>query len=107
MKNKRNNEASPLESLVVFTKSDWDFHQSLIKNLIKMERYKQYEEDLVAVFDLFRLLAIKRFPNIRFGWELEAACDIEGLRQLAHELDDLPTPEALRRKLAELAGKEN
>ncbi|MGH9834458.1 MAG: hypothetical protein ACREBD_17255 [Blastocatellia bacterium] len=107
MKNERNNKASPLESLVVFTKSDWDFHQSFINNLIEMERYKQYEEDLVAVFDLFRLLAVKRFPDIRFGWELKAACDIEGLRQLAHELDDLPTPEALRLKLVELAVKEN
>lgn len=106
MKNKRSKEPSPLELLRVFTKSDWDFYQSLVEQIIEAELYKQREEDLAAVIDLFRLLAAKRFPDIQLGKELDTVRDLEGLRKLAHELDRLPTPGALRVRLAELDKEE-
>ncbi len=101
-KNQTNNKSPSPDSVRVFTKSDWDFYQSFINSLIEAERYKQREEDLIAVIDLFRLLVAKRFPDIQLGNELDAVCDLEGLQRLAHELDSLPTSNALRLRLAEL-----
>ena len=62
-----------------------------------------WEKGLKAAADLFRMLAAKRFPGIQLGAEVEAVGDPGVLQQLAHELDDIPDPEALLRRLIELA----
>jgi predicted transposase YdaD len=66
-------------------------------------RQEERRAALVREADLFRLLASKRFPGVQLGPEVEAVGDPDLLQQLAHELDDIPDPETLRRKLAELA----
>ena len=76
-----------------------DFYQYILDE----GREEGREEGLEAVADLFRLFAGYRFPGIQLGAEVEAVGDIKLLQQLCHELDQIPTPAALRQRLAELA----
>lgn len=66
-------------------------------------REKGREEGLVALADVFRLLAAKRFAGLQLGSEVEAVGDLDALRQLCHELEQIPDPATLQQRLLELA----
>jgi hypothetical protein len=84
-------------------------HESSFYQFILEEgREEERKAALVREANTLRLLAGKRFPGIQLGAEVEAAAgNPDKLHRLCHELDDIPDPETLRRRLAELAGKEN
>lgn len=61
------------------------------------------EEGLVALAEVFRMLAAKRFPGLQLGSEVEAVGDLDALHQLCYELEQIPDPAALQQRLLELA----
>ena len=87
------------------------FYQSILEEGRKEGREEGREEErkaaLARIADLLRLLADKRFPGVQLGSEVEAVGDPDKLHRLCHELDEIPDTETLRRKLAELAEREN
>lgn len=92
----------PLERL-----RESSFYQLILNEGRKEGREEGREEErkdaLAREADIFRLLADKRFPGIQLGAEVEAVNDPDKLHRLCHELDEIPDPEALRRRLTELA----
>lgn len=91
------------------------FYQSILEEGREKGRKKGREEGreeerkaaLAKIADLLRLLADKRFPGIQLGAEVEAVGDPDKLHRLCHKLDKITDPDALRRRLAELAEREN
>jgi hypothetical protein len=76
-----------------------DFVQYILEEGMEKGR----EESRETVLDMFRLLAGYRFPGIQLGDEVERVSDINALRRLCHELDQIPDPDALRQRLSQLA----
>jgi predicted transposase YdaD len=88
----------PLERL-----RESSFYQLILDEGREEEREEGRKEALRLAADFFRQLAAKRFPGIQLGAEVEAVGNPGVLQQLAHELDDIPDPEALQRRLIEMA----
>jgi hypothetical protein len=80
---------------------------SFYQFILEEGREEERKAALLREADTLRLLAGKRFPGIQLGAEVEAVGDPDKLHRLCRELDEIPDPETLRRKLAELTGKEN
>lgn len=70
---------------------------------VEIGREKERKAALLREADTLRLLADKRFPGIQLGPEVEAVGDPDKLHRLCHELDEIPDPEMLRRRLIEMA----
>ncbi len=81
------------------------FYQFILEEGREEGREEERRAALTREADLFRLLADKRFPGIQLGAEVEAVGDPDKLHRLCHEVDEIPDPETLRRKLAELAAE--
>jgi len=54
------------------------------------------------LIEMFRKFAVKRFPGLELGAEPEQVCDVEALKQLCLNLDQIPDEATLRARLAEL-----
>ncbi len=65
-------------------------------------RGEAHEKDRAAFAELCAYLAAKRFPSIEWQAELARVRDIAALKQLCIELDQLPTPAALRQRITDL-----
>ncbi len=76
---------------------------SFYQLILEEGREEERKVALARGADIFRLLADKRFPGIQLGAEVEAVGDPDKLHRLCHELDEIPDPEALRRRLIEMA----
>lgn len=96
------NNMIPLHQL-----KDSSFYQYILDEGIEKGIEKGREMTLTAIADLFRMLAAKRFSGLQLGSEVEAVGDIEALKQLCLELDEMPDAAVLERRLLELAAARN
>ncbi|MGH9836131.1 MAG: hypothetical protein ACREBD_39470 [Blastocatellia bacterium] len=60
------------------------------------------EVERKVLIELFRDLALKRFLGLELGSELERVRDLDALKQLCLDLDQIPDEAALRARLAPL-----
>jgi len=76
---------------------------SFYQEILEEGREEGREKGREALAGLLRQLAARRFPGIELGDEVKQVRGLAALQQLCLELDDLPTAEALHKRLAELA----
>jgi len=83
------------------------FYQSILEEGREEGRKEAYEKNFEEgrrrmMIKMFREFAVKRFPGLELGVELEQVCDIEALEQLCLSLDQIPDEATLRSRLAAL-----
>jgi len=89
----------PLEQL-----KESSFYQFIAKEGLKEGLQQGLQQgEIKAAAEILRLLAAKRFPELRLGAEVERIHDVAALQQLCLEINDLPDATALEQRVAELA----